>query len=322
MISKEQIKRAKHADLPSVLFSLGIVLIPDGLGYYHRDHDSLKLFQKDNVWLYKWWSRGGEVGDGIDYLKRYYGMNFREAVQMLSGNSICENKKQQHNYQKNEVKIWKSEQWQLASKKLVRTAQKFLFEPNGKEKVLYLQDERGLRIETIRRHRLGSLPAKAHMPSKIVIPCYDSKGKLIRIRFRIDDPGPGQARYRISQGSNPNLPLPLGISAGRPVIIVESELDAILISQEVGGKIGVLGLGTVGIKFTQHMIRYLNDQMPKVLISMDQDRSGRQKATFLAKELSNAINWPVPKKYGKDPGDAWKHMDINKWIMTGLSQHF
>ena len=83
MIPKEQIETAKRADLPRILKGLGIELVPNGRGYHFREHDSLKLFQQDGIWLYKWWSRNGEVGDGIQYLQRHYGMSFPEAAATL-----------------------------------------------------------------------------------------------------------------------------------------------------------------------------------------------------------------------------------------------
>ncbi|MBW1798923.1 MAG: toprim domain-containing protein [Deltaproteobacteria bacterium] len=167
---------------------------------------------------------------------------------------------------------------------------------------------------------MGWLPAKGHMPSKLLIPCYDSVGNLIRIRFRIDNPDAGQERYRISKGSNPNSPFPLGISSCNSVMILESELDAVLISQESGKHIGVLCMGTTGTKFNPAIIRYLTDNIPVILISLDNDQSGREKTTVLIKQFPNAFDWPVPKRYGKDPGEAWKHMSLRKWVKTGLEQ--
>lgn len=166
---------------------------------------------------------------------------------------------------------------------------------------------------------LGWLPPKDNMPSKLVIPCYDSSSKLIRLRFRIDEPEPGKERYRISKGSCSHLPFPLGIQTERPVVIVESELDAILVAQEMRGKVGVLGLGTVSLNLTSAVVHYLNEKIPITLISLDNDRSGRMKTDVLKGKLSKAIDWPIPQKYGKDPGEGWKQMAIYQWIESGLN---
>ena len=326
MIAKQQIETAKRADLPRVLKGMGIEIVSNGKGYYLREHDSLKLFQRDGIWLYKWWSQGGEVGDGIQYLQRHCAMSFPEAVEALSGPIIFEDSTPRHVGQqdshcpesKKKLQPWRSKKWQTDSEKLIRVAQVYLFGPNGKERVSYLVHERGLHIDTIRQHQLGWLPARGQMPSKLLIPSYDSQGNLIRIRFRIDSPAPGQERYRISRGSNSNLPYPLGVSSHKPVMVLESELDAILIAQEAGERVGVLGMGTTGTKLNPAVIRYLIDKIPIILISLDNDQSGRQKTTSLISELPNAIDWPVADKYGNDPGEAWKRINLKEWVEAGL----
>ena len=189
MIPKEKILSAKQADLPSILQSMGVDLIAEGNSYHLLEHDSLKLFRRDGIWLYKWWSRGGEVGDGIQYLQRHFGMSFSEAVETLSGNTTALSDKHDifdHQALQKSQTQWMSINWQAKSEKLIRASQSYLFGPNGKERISYLVNERGLHLDTIRSHRLGWLPAKDHMPSKILIPCYDSQGRLIIIRFRID----------------------------------------------------------------------------------------------------------------------------------------
>ena len=321
MIPKEKILSAKQADLPSILQSMGVDLIAEGNSYHLREHDSLKLFRRGGIWLYKWWSRGGEVGDGIQYLQCHFGMSFSEAVETLSGNTTAQSDRNDifdHQASQRLQIQWTSINWQAKSEKLIRASQSCLFGPNGKERISYLVNERGLHLDTIRSDRLGWLPAKDHIPSKVLIPCYDSQGRLIRIRFRIDNPKPGRERYRISKGSNSYSPFPLGLSYGKPVVLVESELDAILVAQEAGRRVGVLGIGTTGAKFTPAMIRYLNEKVPLILISLDNDQGGRDKTASLINELHNAINWRVPEKYGKDPGEAWKRMSIDKWVEAGL----
>lgn len=326
MIPKKRIEAAKRADLPGVVQGMGIELVSNGKGYHFKEHDSLKLFQQDGVWLYKWWSRGGEVGDGIQYLQRHHGMNFPEAVEALSGKMTFQNSSSQHvsrqnpNCPESKPQPWKSKRWQIASESLIRVAQSCLLGPNGKGRLYYLIHHRGLRLDTIGKRRLGWLQAKAHMPSKLLIPCYDSQGNLIRIRFRIDDPVPGHPRYRISKGSNPDSPYPIGVSSSRPIMILESELDAILIAQEAGEHVGVLGMGTTGTKLSPVMIHYLTAKTPINLISLDNDQGGREKTTALMNQLPNAIDWPVPEKHGKDPGEAWNRISLQAWVKAGLKE--
>ncbi len=224
MIPTQQIQMAKRADLPRILKGLGIELVSCGKDYHMGAHDSLKLFLQDGIWLYKWWSRNGEVGDGIQFLRRHCGMGFPEAVAILSGARIFQNTAFQHPNRQNLPRpgpIKKPEKWRRDSEKLIQVGRSYLFGPNGKERIAYLVHQRGLDLDTIRQRRLGWLPEKRHMPSKLLIPCYDSQGHLIRIRFRMDTFNPGQPRYRISQGSNPNAPYPIGVAAAKPLLILE-----------------------------------------------------------------------------------------------------
>ncbi len=324
MTPRIQIEAAKYANLPDLLQRMGFSVVTEGHGSHLRDHDSLKFFRQNGVWLYKWWSRGGEVGDGIQYLQRYCGMSFKEAVEALTGGMIFyENDCQRGSRSiRNRRPVYKgpeqcvSDEWQNKSQKLIRVAGAFLLNGSGRNRLPFLVHERGLQLETIKKRRLGWLPEKNGMPSKIVIPCYTNKGALMRIRFRIDSTI--QERYRVSRGSNAHLPFPLGISCNKPVVIVESELDAMLVFQEAEDRVGVLGLGSTGAKFSLEMIRFLNEKTPIVLISLDNDRAGAKRTVSLMKALGNAINWPIPQKYGKDPGEAFKRMDLGRWIEKGV----
>jgi hypothetical protein len=58
-----------------------------------------------------------------------------------------------------------------------------------------------------------------------------------------------------------------------------------------------------------------------LLVSLDNDQSGKKKTSRLISELPNAIDWPVPEKYGKDPGEAFKRISLKYWIEIGLKSH-
>ena len=45
----------------------------------------------------------------------------------------------------------------------------------------------------------------------------------------------------------------------------------------------------------------------------------REKTAALMNQLPNAINWPVPEKHRKDPGQAWKLMNLKAWIEAELN---
>ena len=141
MIPKEKILVAKHADLPSLLHKMGIDLVAEGQSYYLAEHDSLKLFCQDGVWLYKWWSRGGEVGDDIQYHQRHCEMRFVEAVTVLSNHTVASSHNDTGSDQSitqkcQSISVTKS--WQIKSEKLIKAAQSNIWGPNGKERLAYM----------------------------------------------------------------------------------------------------------------------------------------------------------------------------------------
>ena len=92
------------------------------------------------------------------------------------------------------------------------------------------------------------------MPSKLLIPFYNSEDNLIRI----------------SKGSNPDSPYPIGVSSAKPLMVLESKLDTILIAQEPGEHIGVLGMGTTEMKFNPLvwiMIKAVRKKQPHCSVS-------------------------------------------------------
>ena len=92
----------------------------------------------------------------------------------------------------------------------------------------------------------------------------------------MDKLGHGQERYRTSKGSNPTAPFTIGVVPRKPIMILESELDAILIAQEAGDHMGVLGMGTTAMKLSGAIAGYFLKNMPVILISLDNDQSGRK----------------------------------------------
>jgi DNA primase len=104
----------------------------------------------------------------------------------------------------------------------------------------------------------------------------------------------------------------------QPLIIVESELDAILIQQEASKLVCSIALGGVSKKPDIELHELLK-QAPVILLSLDFDDSGKKHYSFWMKLYSNLRPWPIP--YFKSPGDAFAKAQINirNWINNGLS---
>jgi hypothetical protein len=79
-IPREQLLAARQADLAAYLIARGEPLIPSGPNRYkHRDHNSLVI--TGNAY---YWNSRQEHGNAIDFLQSFYGLSFREAVEVLT----------------------------------------------------------------------------------------------------------------------------------------------------------------------------------------------------------------------------------------------
>jgi DNA primase len=103
----------------------------------------------------------------------------------------------------------------------------------------------------------------------------------------------------------------------KPIIIVESDLDALLIAQCSHKTITAISIGSSGAKPDLRMALYLI-AAPKILVSLDNDEAGYKASKWWMDRYSNATFWPVP--WGKDPGEAFGRGTkmVDKWINAGL----
>ena len=80
-IPSSEIQQARRADLAEYLLARGEPLTPSGAGRYrHTEHDSLVF--TGNAY---YWNSRKEHGNAIDFLQRFYDMDFKSAVAELCG---------------------------------------------------------------------------------------------------------------------------------------------------------------------------------------------------------------------------------------------
>jgi hypothetical protein len=81
--TEEQIKAARSIDLLTYLqtYEPTELIHIRGNTYCTREHDSLKI-SSDGIWY--WWSRGFGGYSALDYLIKVKGMQFMEAMRILS----------------------------------------------------------------------------------------------------------------------------------------------------------------------------------------------------------------------------------------------
>ena len=111
-------------------------------------------------------------------------------------------------------------------------------------------------------------------------------------------------------------PMVLKGETAKAVIIVESELDAILLHQEAGNLVTSIALGNA-----QTRPDMITDQLLKqakiILVSLDSDQAGvKESWQWWANHYPNSKRWPPVK--GKDPGEMYlSGVDLRIWVEAG-----
>lgn len=224
--------------------------------------------------------------------------------------------------------------WQTKAISLVNEAEDNIWSEQYIEILTWLNEKRGLNNETIMASRLGWLPqdqfheradwgipdkykedgskTKLWIPAGLVIPCFQD-GQIQRIRIRRHDPTDGSRYYFVSGSST----ISMIIGSGGYFLIIESELDAILISQEAGDLAGVIALGSADVRPYKGLFEILN-KAEKVLVSLDSDKAGGRSAfKWWLGQFPNAVRWPVAK--GKDPTEAYLNgLNLRNWVLAGI----
>lgn len=181
-----------------------------------------------------------------------------------------------------------SETWQQRARRLLASVQAHLWGPEGDRARAYLHRDRGLTYATIRSWGLGYNPqdvwddsgdwgltgAKAvYIPRGIVIPCEISGVCwYVKVRLpRVD------RKYLLIRGSKPAL---FGVDnvTGRlestaAVFATEGEFDAMLLDQELRGRVCVVTMGSATTRVSPHWLWQLRDAR-QILVVYDRDPAG------------------------------------------------
>jgi hypothetical protein len=154
------------------------------------------------------------------------------------------------------------------------------------------------------------------LPRGIVIPTF-ADGALIKLKIRRVDLEPGEKRkYVVISGSSAR-PSFFGTVSERPIFIVESEFDAMLIQQEAGDLCCCMSIPASQHPdaYTDHLLR----SMPALIFSLDHDDAGTKAFSFWKSRYPQLKIWLSDR--GKSPGDDFKQgVNLREWVKTGLSQ--
>ncbi|WFS63441.1 hypothetical protein LF599_04565 [Pseudodesulfovibrio thermohalotolerans] len=196
---------------------------------------------------------------------------------------------------------------------------------------------------------------KIWLPKGLVLPTY-FKGHVAKLKIRRDDHETGPEKLRDRKywegfGGSKSAYVVLGEPEKvRVWILVETERDAFTVMRAVSvfpwaESFGVMANCGTGKRPDAETERYLRGAS-LILNALDTDNAGRDASfKFWSREFPNSVRWPVPRRYGKDVGDAvmplrfrrlysstsldrfdWMvvdsmYLDLAVWIDAGLPNH-
>ncbi|MCB2216377.1 MAG: toprim domain-containing protein [Desulfobulbaceae bacterium] len=268
-----------------------------------------------------WCRQCGVKGDAIEYLRSFHGLSFAEAAEQV-GREIT-NKPTTTTIRPTRPRQEQPAKWGTEAKKLIDYAHRALIQ--NTKALSWLLAERGIRRETAECFRLGwiernlfvdkdrfGLPAdgkKLFIPSGLLIPRLSQ-----RIRVRRDNPDK-YGRYYVLPGSDTH-PLIIGDPHQTTGVIVESELDAILLSQETTRPLYIVALGSTSTKLSTDLVTSLWS-CPVVLVALDSDDAGATASRGWMDAVPGAFRTPTPG--GKDLTESYlAGVDLNTWLSVAM----
>lgn len=294
-----------------------------------------------------WCRRCGISGDAIQFCRDFMRMSFREACERVKDTSRLFNHQVYQQPERLIKAVKPPKMWQDKALIFVEWAQRQLVQfPQAMEDLC----KRGLKESTISQFKLGycynfsaitpqdfyrdrsswGLPCeyrqdckerKLWLPNGLVIPTISSDGCILKIKVRRNqwskkDPLP---KYVEISGSM-QCPSLYGDLNREVIVVLESELDAMLIQQETMDLCFCIALGGVSKRpdfYTDHLLR----KAKLILWSLDNDEAGKKAALWWRETYPHLKFWPAP--IGKSPGDASKDHGINlrDWILKGIKHH-
>lgn len=292
-----------------------------------------------------------KAGDSIQFVKDYHNKSYVEACQHLN---IPVNTKPRPSLdpadQRHRQNIkWSpriapvpSATWQHKAAAVLFETYKYLLSPTGKPHREWL-NARGINNNTIKTARMGwnttslsfdrvawgldpepdpqtGKQKNIWVPAGLIIP-YFQNNLPIRLRIRQQNPV-GNDPYIIVSGSYMGYFDCLrhtenDTSQNHPAFIVESELDAWLLYQEIHTEARVFAIGNSSARPDTAAHEYISRH--DTVLSLDNDPAGQAENTWWIKQYPHATIHP--SEFGKDPGEAYEvGVDIAAWAKEGLHQ--
>lgn len=262
-------------------------------------------------------------GDGIAYLRHFYGMSFQAARTRWYGGEEAPEERQP--WVAAGTPRFHSPSWQSEVQQLADEAEQRLWSGEGKPALDYLL-ARGFRETTIRVAHLGY----THWTNKkwptpvpcITIPWYACQRywclNFRDIRRSSPPEEPKYQNYPHSSGKGMYCADVLSYAKNRPVFLVEGEFDALSLAQEAGDLALVVATGSTERGRSPRWEAALA-LAPSVFIAFDREEKGNKGASYWSRLLPNARRW-LPLAH--DVNDMLRYgASIRSWVQAALVYH-
>ncbi|OUN01369.1 MAG: hypothetical protein BAA04_07060 [Firmicutes bacterium ZCTH02-B6] len=262
---------------------------------FHDDrHDSLGVNVVNGLWICY---ACGAQGDVIEYHRRRYGLEWKEAVEDLArmvGSAGGRQLKNGHPPKSNEPP--KNEPPPIPEEEVLRYHQALLAYPTA---MAFLLNKKGLTEETIRRYQLGIDDDK-----RITIPIRDETGAVRNLRRYHPTRTPKMLPYK--EGYGEARLFPIAALESEQLVLCEGEWDCLLARQ-----IGLPAICHTGGANTwkDHWTPLFKGKF--VTIVYDNDQAGRDGAARVARALApvaaevRVVTLPVEQE----------HEDFSDWVL-------
>jgi len=269
-----------------------------------------------------WCRQCGWKGDLIDFIQWRDKVGFTAAKQLIGDVvSLTGNRQRQPARQNKPYREQKAEPpttWKSIAARFIKYAQRNLF--RNSQALEWLSTNRGIEQPTAERLRLGWNPKdifcksltwgiednrKLFLPAGHVIPRFNQAGQAMSLRVRV-----AQSQYHIIKGSQTGWSQYGTTNTESIIILVESDLDAILLHQIIGAPC-FAATSAYLLPNKQQFDQIRNCRL--FIDCLDADKAGQWIGERIKAYLSNYTRAPIPG--GKDPGEAWKNgVDFHSWF--------
>ncbi len=284
------------------------------------------------------------AGDGIDFCRKFLGVTFSEACNLLNSDKHLAIDRDPHvSSSKPAFSLHQnpSHVWQQQAERIIDLGTQDLRTNQTGQKLI---QKRQITSITAERFGIGYNPItrwesmeawglqkevndsgkerKIWLPRGLIIPRRDPvKNSAIGIKIRRDEWCEDDTfpKYVEVKGGVNAVGI-YGDSNHKIAVVMESELDAIILQQQAGDLCFSVSLGGAGTKRMDLFTYHLLSRCSLVLLATDYDDAGLREMQWWKENLPKAEYWPAPS--GKSPGESHEQgVDLSVWVKCAIRKY-